>query len=149
MKIKKYIPALKSLIIKFSILLLLATPLAVVGLNESASAHNKKPAQNAKNICGSTKKDHVHTKFDLGCNGAHKNPILDMTFALIRFLSVGVGIVVIVSVIFAGIQYTTSQGNPEKTAQAKSRIQTSIMALIFYLFIFAIVQFLVPGGLFG
>ena len=90
----------------------------------------------------------VNTKLDLGCKRQNKNPIIDLAYALIRFLSVGVGIVVVASVVFAGIMYTTSEGNPEKTAQAKSRIQTSIMALILYLFIFAIVQYLVPGGLF-
>jgi heme/copper-type cytochrome/quinol oxidase subunit 2 len=98
--------------------------------------------------CGKGK-NKVVTKLDLGCNKAHKNPIIDMIFALVRFLSIGVGIVVIASVVYSGVMYSTSQGNPEKTGQAKSRIQTSIMALVFYLFIFAIVQFLVPGGLFG
>lgn len=90
----------------------------------------------------------VKTIIDFGCNGANKNPIIDMAFALLRFLSFGVGIVVIASIVFAGIQYTTSEGNPEKSAQAKKRVQDSVMALIFYLFIFAIVQYLVPGGLF-
>lgn len=90
----------------------------------------------------------VKTKINLGCNGAHHNPIIDLSYAFIRFLSFGVGVVAIASIVFAGIQYSTSEGNPEKTQQAKERIRNSILALLIYLFIFAIVQYLVPGGLF-
>ncbi len=90
----------------------------------------------------------VKTKIDLGCNGAHKNPIIDLAFALIRFLSFGVGVIVVASIVYAGVMYTMAEGNPEKSAQAKSRIQNSLVALMLYLFIFAIVQYLVPGGLF-
>lgn len=96
----------------------------------------------------------VKTKFNFGCVGtAYKgstlNPILDLIYAIIRFLSAGVGIVVVGSIIWAGIQYSSSQGNPEQTAQAKLRIQNSFLALVLYLFIFALVQYLVPGGLFA
>ena len=95
----------------------------------------------------------VKTKFNFGCTGDKYgrdtlNPIIDVLFALIRFLTVGVGIVLVASVIWAGIQYSSSQGNPEQTQQAKLRIQNAVIGLILYLFIFALVQYLVPGGLF-
>lgn len=102
--------------------------------------------------CGEGK-DSVNLRIDLGCQGAlYTGPggaIGDMLFSIIRFLSVGVGIVVAGSIIVAGIQYTTSEGNPEATQQAKNRIQMSVISLIVYIFIFAIVQFLVPGGFFS
>lgn len=105
----------------------------------------------ATNPCGSGK-DAVDTHIDLGCLGAdYDGPggaIGDMAFALVRFLSYGVGVVVIIAIIASGIQYTTGEGNPEQTQAAKSRIQASIISLIVYVFLFSIVQFLVPGGLF-
>jgi hypothetical protein len=90
--------------------------------------------------------DAVLIKFNFGCNGAHDNPIYDLAFTLIRFLSVGVGLVVAASIIMAGIKYSTSEGNPEATMQAKKRIQNSLIALLVYIFAFAIVNYLVPGG---
>lgn len=102
---------------------------------------------NATNTCGEGS-DAVKTKFDFGCQGKG-NPIADIGFAIIRFLSFGVGLVVVVSIILAGIQYTTSEGNPEKTMAAKFRIRDALVALVVYIFIFAILQYLIPGGIFN
>jgi hypothetical protein len=95
----------------------------------------------------------VKTKFDFGCLGDKApdgtGPIQDVAYSVLRFLSVGVGIVVVASIIYAGIMYSTSQGSAEQTAAAKDRIQNAIIGLVFYMFIFALVQFLVPGGVFA
>lgn len=106
----------------------------------------------AKYQCGKGDNE-VKTKFNFGClgdkyNGERLNPIVDLAYSIIRFLSAGVGIVVVASVIWAGIQYSSSQGNPEQTQQAKLRIQNAVIALVIYLFTFALIQYLVPGGLF-
>lgn len=101
-----------------------------------------------KNTCGKGE-DAVETRIDLGCTGEVDNPILDMAYALVRFFSYGVGLVLAASIIWGGIQYSSSQGNPEATQAAKTRIQNAIIGLVFYLLIFAAVQFLVPGGLFN
>jgi hypothetical protein len=149
MKIKKFnLARLKPLTLKLSLILFLLMPVAAGVTQQQAEAHDRKPGKNQNRVCGSAKEGHVHTKINLGCKRVNKNPIIDMAFGIIRFLSFGVGIVVIASVVLAGVQYTTSEGNPEKTAQAKGRVQTSIIALVLYVFTFAIVQFLVPGGLF-
>lgn len=97
----------------------------------------------------------VKTKFNFGCvgdkykGGDTLNPIIDVMYAIIKFLTVGVGLVMVASIIWAGIQYSSSQGNPEQTQAAKNRIQNAIIGLVLYLFIFALVQYLVPGGLFN
>lgn len=99
----------------------------------------------------SENENEVHVAFDFGCIGdAYTkvlNPILDIGFAIFRFLSVGVGLIVIGSIIWAGIQYSSSRGNPKATEEAIKRVSSSIMALIIYVFIFSIANFLVPGGL--
>ncbi len=104
-----------------------------------------------KDTCGQGN-DAVKTKFNFGCQGSnYEGPggsIGDLAFSFIRFLSMGVGIVVVISIIVAGIQYSASEGNPETTQSAKNRIRSAIIGLVLYVFIFAIIQFLVPGGLF-
>ena len=97
--------------------------------------------------------DAVQVGFDIGCRGeaypnAALNPIIDMAFALFRFLSAGVGLIVIGSVIYAGIQYSTARGNPQATQAAIKRISNSIIGLILYIFLFSLANFLIPGGIF-
>jgi len=64
----------------------------------------------------------------------------------IRILSGLVGVVVVIMITVGGIQYSTARDNPQATAAAKGRIVNAVLALVLYLFIFAFLQWLVPGG---
>lgn len=96
--------------------------------------------------------DNVKTVFDFGCLGAkgpkNLSPIKDFAYAIIRFLSIGVGIAIVLSIIYAGIQYSSSMGNPEATGKAKNRIQQTMIGFFIYIFAFSILQYLIPGGIF-
>ena len=67
---------------------------------------------------------------------------------LINLLSVAFGLIAVISLILGGIQYSASQGDPQKASQAKDRISNTMIAIIAYLFLYALLQFLIPGGLF-
>lgn len=75
--------------------------------------------------------------------------ILDYLVVFVKFLSVVVGVVVLIGVIIGGIQYSASNGDPGAVTAAKKRIFNAILALVIYVFIFAILQFLIPGGVVG
>jgi hypothetical protein len=47
-----------------------------------------------------------------------------------------------------GIQYTTSTGDSSKVSAAKKRIYNAVIAFFAFLFTYAILQYLIPGGLF-
>lgn len=68
--------------------------------------------------------------------------------ATINLLSATVGIVIVLSLVFAGIQYMTAGGNASQVAAAKNRIVMAILALVLFLFTYAILQWLIPGGIF-
>jgi hypothetical protein len=87
----------------------------------------------------------VHTSINLGCENKG-NGIYDLLFAIIRFLSDGVGLVVIASIIVGGIQYIGSSGDPNATNKARTRIRSSIVALIVFIFAYAILNYIVPGA---
>lgn len=101
----------------------------------------------AGKICGESGVDQapVTTSIDLGCINKG-NPIADMTFGIIKFLSAGVGIVVVASIIVGGIQYTTSAGDPQKTAAATKRIRESLIGLLVFIFAYAILNYVIPGA---
>ncbi|MDB5168785.1 MAG: hypothetical protein JWO41_141 [Candidatus Saccharibacteria bacterium] len=98
--------------------------------------------------CGDPKNtDQVYTpSIDIGCRGKG-NPILDASFGILRFLSAGVGLIVIGSIVFAGIQYSASRGDPQATAAAINRIQSSVIALLIYIFGFAFLNYILPAGI--
>lgn len=64
----------------------------------------------------------------------------------INVLSGIVGVVIVIMITVGGIQYSTARDNPQAAAAAKGRITNAVMALVFYLFIFAFLQYIVPGG---
>lgn len=66
----------------------------------------------------------------------------------INFLSLAVGLVVVMSIIIAGIQYTTAGSNASQVTAAKNRITMALLALILFGFTYTLLQWLVPGGIF-
>lgn len=65
----------------------------------------------------------------------------------IKILSGLVGVVVVIMITVGGIQYSTARDNPQATAAAKGRIVNAVLALVLYLFVFAFLQYIVPGGI--
>lgn len=65
----------------------------------------------------------------------------------INFMAAFVGVAVVISLIIGGIQYSSSAGDPQKVGAAKNRIRNAIIALVTFLFLYALLNFLIPGGL--
>lgn len=68
---------------------------------------------------------------------------------LIKFLAAAVGVAVVISIIIGGIQYTSSAGDPSKAGAAKDRIRNAIIALVAFILLYGMLNFLIPGGLGG
>jgi len=87
----------------------------------------------------------IKAAINIGCKGVG-NPITDLVFAIIRLLSDGVGLIVIGSLIVAGVQYSAAGGDPNGTANAVKRIRSTVMALFVYIFGYAFLNFILPAG---
>lgn len=76
-----------------------------------------------------------------GCDiiATYANPI-------INFLSVMVGIVIVISIVIGGIQYASSRDNPQAVGAAKRRITNAILALLAFAFLYTFLEWVVPGG---
>jgi Na+/phosphate symporter len=68
------------------------------------------------------------------------NPVVNLLAAL-------VGVVVLGSIIAGAIQYSSSAGDPGKVAAAKKRIFNALFALAGFIFLYAFLQWVIPGGL--
>jgi len=72
--------------------------------------------------------------------------IQDYVNPAIAFMSAIVGVAIAIAIIYGGIQYSSSGGDPQKAQAGKQRIQNAIVALIAFMFITALLNFLIPGG---
>lgn len=76
------------------------------------------------------------------------NPIVKWLQFFINVLSVVILAGSAVMVAVAGIQYTTSRDNPQAVQAAKQKMYNIVLGLGVYFFLYAFVQWLVPGGVF-
>lgn len=82
------------------------------------------------------------------CGVKYCNIVQKYVQPAIDLVSLLFGFIVAISLIAAGIQYSSAGGDSSKVTAAKSRITNTILALIVYAFFYAFIQFLVPGGVF-
>lgn len=65
----------------------------------------------------------------------------------VDFLAAFVGVAVVISMIYGGIEYASSAGDPQKASSGKKRIRNSIGALLLFFFFYAFLRFvLLPGN---
>ncbi len=151
-------------------LLLLALPLStilyVAPIARAANDCNSIADANARRLCqqdnaagsqagsngslapGTTQESCAGTQIAIkvGCQGSD-NPIFAYLRGIIIFLAGLVGLFLVLSIIIGGIQYMTSAGSPDAIKKAKGRIVNAVVGLIFFIFLAAIVRFLVPGSI--
>ena len=64
---------------------------------------------------------------------------------VVNILSIGVGIIAVIGITIAGIQYTTAGGNEEQTRKSKRRILEIVIGLAAYALLYAVLQFVLPN----
>lgn len=67
----------------------------------------------------------------------------------VAFLAALAGVAVVISVIVGAIQYSSAGGDPSKVSAARNRIVEAVVALLAFLFLYAFLNFLLPGGVNG
>lgn len=102
----------------------------------SGSSINPEPNQLVTNAAGD-------------CGDENGSCIMNDIQIAINVLSIGIGLIIAGSIAFAGLQYMTARDNPQAVSAAKNRIINSVIALIAFVFIYAFLQWVVPGGIFS
>lgn len=67
----------------------------------------------------------------------------------INILTAGVGVVALGGIVFAAILYTSAGGNAEQVKKAMTIITDIVIGVLAYALMYAVLNFLIPGGLFG
>ena len=79
------------------------------------------------------------------CDDGKGSGVLDILRLVVNILSVGVGVLGVLGIVIAGIQYLTSAGNEEQMRKAKRRIFEIVIGLAAYVLIYALLSWLLPG----
>lgn len=78
-----------------------------------------------------------------------KNPIVkEVINPIVNVLAGLVGVVCVAMIVVGGIQYSMARNNPQATAAARGKILNAVVAMIAFMFIWAFLQYLIPGGVF-
>jgi hypothetical protein len=77
-----------------------------------------------------------------------QTPIVHDLQTIVNMLSAGVAIIVTGVILLGGIQYIMAGGNASALTAARQRILNGVIALFAFLFMFAFLQWLIPGGVF-
>lgn len=67
---------------------------------------------------------------------------------VIDLLAIVAGLVFVISFIIAGYQYMTARDNAQQVSAAKERMVTTSLTFALFVFGYAFIQWLVPGGIF-
>lgn len=81
-------------------------------------------------------------------NARNCTVITEYVQPMVDFLAAFVGVAVVIAMIYGGIEYASSGGDPQKAAAGKNRIRNAIGALLLFLFFYTFLRFaLLPGDL--
>jgi hypothetical protein len=145
------------LVLALTVAFLSAWPVATWAASPSPSSSGSSSptppnGQLAKSKCG---KEEVQLSVPLldgkECVSNDKNnggAIVAYIKMLLQFLSAGVGVTVVLMLVIAGVQYIISTGDPASIKAAKERIVNAITALALFVMGYAILSFIIPGGIF-
>lgn len=68
---------------------------------------------------------------------------------VINIMTAGVGVLALVGFVYGGILYASAGGNPEQVKKAKTVFTNVVIGVIAFGGMFALLNFIVPGGVFN
>ena len=72
--------------------------------------------------------------------------ILDVVLII---LTASIGVLAVLGFVIAGIMYATASGSEERVKKAKTMIFNIVLGLVIYALLWALLEFLIPGGRFN
>lgn len=67
----------------------------------------------------------------------------------INIMTAGIGILAVAGIVYGSVLYASAGGSAEQTKKAMGIITNVVIGILAYGFMFAILNFIIPGGLFG
>lgn len=81
------------------------------------------------------------------CDNNGGDPLTSVVLQVLNFFALGVGLAVVGGIIWGGMLIAGSNGNSSKAKEGINVIVNAIVGLLLFFFMYALVDYLVPGGL--
>lgn len=91
----------------------------------------------------------VYTNFFGGCVSADNSSVFMVLNVILQVLTWGIGIAGTVGIVITGFQYMTARDDVTQMTKAKNRLIQIVIGLAIYAVMWAFLQWLLPGGVFG
>jgi len=78
-----------------------------------------------------------------------QSSVFQIIIWILRIMTGAVGIAAVGALIYAGVLYSSSSGESAQVGKAKTIIKDTTIGLVAYGFMFIILNWLIPGGIFG
>ncbi|HVX58732.1 MAG TPA: pilin [Candidatus Saccharimonadales bacterium] len=82
-------------------------------------------------------------------NCLNQNPIVKDINLAVNGLAGMVAVVSVAMIVLGGIKYSLARNNPQEISNARNHIINAVFAMIAFMLIWALLQYLVPGGVFN
>lgn len=128
-----------------AVFVLLAVPQAVhanAAIANCTTADGKPGVKTAISVGGSS-------CVPVGGGTLQGNAIFIYVTNILKVVSALAGIATVGGFVWGGILYITARANASQTEKAKNVMINSVIGLLLFIFMYAILQFLVPGGVFS
>jgi hypothetical protein len=119
-------------------------PLVIARAAEKCGSNTLKEGQNC---CGGVVTSVVACG-QSGGNEIENTGAWGILILIIKILTAGVGVAAVGGLAYGSILYTTAGGSPDRTRQAKMIISSTVVGIILYALVFALLNYLIPGGVF-
>lgn len=83
----------------------------------------------------------------IGGGSSNESPIIVFLDAGIQAATALLGLALVLSVSIAGFQYVVSNGSSDTTKAAKERLRNAVTGLVLFVFMVAILQFILPSDI--
>lgn len=105
-------------------------------------------SKDTQQSCGGVDTAIISCEGDKGEKGLENSGIWSLLEITISILSVGVGVAALGGVVWGAILYTSAGGNPEQVKKAKTIFVNIAIGVVAFAGMFALLNFIVPGGVF-
>ncbi|MEO5950681.1 MAG: hypothetical protein ABIQ04_04490 [Candidatus Saccharimonadales bacterium] len=101
----------------------------------------------AQSTCGQAKTAIISC--DQKDSGGYKHSgVWGLLLTAINIMTAGIGILAVGAIAYGAVLYTTAGGSSEQTKKAITIITNTVIGLVCFLLMWAILNYLVPGGIF-
>lgn len=99
--------------------------------------------------CGGTDTSIISCPQDNKGDKLEDNGVWGLLLLVLNIMTAGVGIVAVGGIVYGSILYTSAGDSSEKVKKAISVIMNVVIGIVAYVAMYAVLQFLIPGGIFS